>query len=360
MLELVADVMLPRVTVVIPTYQRIATLMQGLRSLAQQSVSDFSVIVVDNAVDAAVEKSVREYSEVAPFKVSYRAEPRLGVHYGRNAAAKSSDADLLLYTDDDMTFDPRWVETYQNVFAKYPEMAAASGPVRPVWEIEPPAWLMKYKGNEKSFPILSLMEPYDSFQLGPNGFFFSCNMGIRRSILLARGGFRPEATGQEWIGDGETGLNRRMWKHGDQIGYLPDALNYHHIPATRMTLSYFDKRMANGGASDAFAKYQGKLPSKMRLLFNGLKSSVRAAPMWLAAKAAGDPESPRAIDKRLALARKVSFINYTFRLMRDAKLRRLIQKTDWMDENDQSYAMTASSQQKEQTRELSAAKAASQ
>jgi len=79
------------------------------------------------------------------------------------------------------------------------------------------------------------MEPYQTFNLSERGYFYSCNMAILKSKLIEREGFHPEATGDAWVGDGETGLNRDMQTKGDLIGYVPGALTYHHIPASRMT-----------------------------------------------------------------------------------------------------------------------------
>ena len=124
-------------------------------------------------------------------------------------------------------------------FADHPTMAAAGGPVRPFWEQPPPQWLIEYIGDSKCFVILSFMEPYDNFQLNEKGYFFSCNMAIWKNVLKARGGFDPEATATAWIGDGESGLNKRMWANREQIGYVPEAVVYHHIPAHRMTVEVF-------------------------------------------------------------------------------------------------------------------------
>jgi hypothetical protein len=105
-------------------------------------------------------------------------------------------------------------------------MMAAGGPVRPLWETDPPQWLLDYISESKIFGILSIMEPYTDFRLDPNGFFFGVNMAIRREVLFELGGFNPESFGDIWLGDGETGLNRKLQKRGLLIGYVPDAISH--------------------------------------------------------------------------------------------------------------------------------------
>ena len=252
-------------TVIIPTYKRPETLLQALRSLQEQSLPAFEILVVDNAADPVVEQKITAFNQTARLPAIYVPEPRLGVHYARNKAAQMASGELLLFTDDDMTFDHQWVDSYVRAFTRHSEMAACSGPVRPFWEETPPKWLLDFMGQSRGFGILSLMEPYDTFRLSEKGFFYSCNMAIRKTILIERGGFHPEATGKIWIGDGETGLNQDMWAKRDLIGYLPEALNFHHIPSSRMTPAYFRLRQANQGASNAFTRYHSGIPGNVRL-----------------------------------------------------------------------------------------------
>ncbi len=133
-------------------------------------------------------------------------------------------------------------------------MAAAGGPVRPSWEKPREEWLERFMRGHKNFPIYSLMEPYEGFRLDAKGIFFGVNMAIRREVLFEAGGFNPEAFGDFWLGDGETGLNRKLWELAMFVGYVPGALVYHHIPSERMTVSYMRRRMANQGACDVYTR----------------------------------------------------------------------------------------------------------
>ena len=171
-----------RISVVIPTYNRPRTLLQALRSLQEQTLSDFEILVVDNAADSEVEKMVAEFNLTAKHLGCYVSEPQLGLHNARHTSARVAQGDIFVFTDDDATFDPGWLQAYGKAFVEHHEMAAAGGPVRPIWEASPPKWLLEFMGDAKTFAILSLMEPYNEFRLDPEGFFFGVNMAIRRNM----------------------------------------------------------------------------------------------------------------------------------------------------------------------------------
>jgi glycosyltransferase involved in cell wall biosynthesis len=318
-----------RITVIIPTYRRPNTLRAALESLRKQTQTGFQILVVDNAAEAATESLVGEFNRAVGVRATYVAEARLGVHFARNTAGRVADGDLLLYADDDVTFDPEWVAAYDREFERHQEMAAAGGPVRPVWEMSPPRWLLDFIGDQREFTLLSFRESDDHFVLSPAGTYYSCNMAVRKSVLLARGGFHPEATGERWVGDGETGLLKAMWAAGDLVGSVPEAVAYHHIPASRMTVRYLRRRMANEGAADVFGRYHPNVPRWPRLLFDAAGVAGRAVKFWAAAPLLWGSTDERALRIRLHAARTGAQFRYLLRLLHDPQLRAMVEHKDW-------------------------------
>jgi len=250
--------------VVVPTYARLRTLLRSIQSLEEQTLPDFEILVVDNGSDPSVEGAVRAANQNARIPVCYIPEPRLGLHYARNAGVRAAEGDILVFTDDDATFDPGWLAAYADAFAAHPEMVAAGGPVRPVWQVPPPQWLLDYIGDAKSFGILSLMEPNQDFRL--DGYFFGVNMAVRRSVF-EWAGFHPDQFETRIIGDGESGLNSDIVRSGGLVGYVPNAIVYHHIPPERMTISYIRKWAWHLGGSQMYEhwwKRQRRLPSLVK------------------------------------------------------------------------------------------------
>lgn len=314
---------------IIPTYNRSHYLHQAIESLQKQTFDTFEIIVVDNAADPAIKHMIATFNATATIPVRYLPEPNLGVHNARHTGALAATGELLVFTDDDTTFAPQWIEAYAQAFSIHPEMAASGGPVRPLWESPPPEWLMEYIGDARIFTLLSLMEPYQKIVIDTKGYFFSCNMAIWKTILIDRGGFHPEATGNIWLGDGETGLNQEMWNKGDLIGYVPEAIVYHHIPSSRMTVKYFCHRMANEGACDMYAAYHKGIPGQWTLLKHAMRI-VLERKCWIRPLLYRGKTDHHSLNIQMYAARTQAHVKYILRLMRDKKFRQLVLRKDWL------------------------------
>jgi len=318
-------------SLVVPTYNRSRLLERCLQSVQLQSLSDLELLVVDNSPDAALRAWIDGFNAAARVPARYVSEPQLGLHNARHAGARAATGDVLVFTDDDATFAPDWLAAYERGFAEYPRMAAAGGRVLPDWESAPPAWLCGLmQADPRMFPSLSLMDLGSSFQLSFDGIFFGVNMAIRRDILFEVGGFNPEIFGDRWLGDGETGLNRKLWARRELIGYVPDALVYHRVSAERMTLAYLRTRQANDGACDMYARFHEQMPSTARLARAALGIVAASARDWVAEPVLRGRTDPRALRVQLRAARAWSRLRYVARLTASRQRRLLVTQQDWL------------------------------
>lgn len=323
-----------KIAVVIPTYRRAESLFRMLNSLQAQTMADFEILVIDNAADEMLRRKVDEFNRTARIPARYVPEPNLGLHHARHRAAAATIAEILIYTDDDATFAPGTVAAYLDAFTAHPDMAAAGGPVRAVWEQTPPNWLVEFMAGAKDFGILSLMEPHDRFRLEAKGYFYGVNMAIRRERLLAVGGFNPEAFGDTWLGDGESGLNRKLWERGCLIGFVPEAVVYHHIPPERTTTAYFQRRMANEGACAEYARFHRGIPSRPRLVlrFGAILPALAYEWSYAVYRRLFRGDRFFALRAGMSLAYHRVRLRYVARLLHDRELRRLVLKNDWLEE----------------------------
>jgi glycosyltransferase involved in cell wall biosynthesis len=110
----------PTVSVIIPTYNRKEQLSETLNSLAQQSVieNQFEVIVVD---DGSTDGTREVMATGFPFPLRYFSQNNQGDAAARNVGAKQSQADMLVFLDDDILLEPDYLsclmkahETYAN------------------------------------------------------------------------------------------------------------------------------------------------------------------------------------------------------------------------------------------------------
>ena len=305
--------------------------MSCLQSLQGQSLSHFDIIVVDNLADVSIQTTIDGFNKEARIAVRYVPEPNLGLHYARHMGIGVAQGDLLVFTDDDATFAPDWLLAYENAFKKHAAMVAAGGPVYPIWETPPPRWVTDFMGNAKSFPILSLMNLYSDFTLSNKVYFFGVNMAIRKSVLQSVGGFNPDSFGDIWLGNGETGLNQKLWNNGLLIGYVPDAKVYHHIPSSHTTKKYFYKRMRNEGACVEYYIFHGRNISAISLFLRFLYLVLSLGYTVLRGLAQILKQEKFAILKlNLELMCMCGRFNYVVRLFFDKKLRELVRKKNWL------------------------------
>jgi len=323
------------ISLIIPTYNRAGVLKRALDSAMKvdYSPADYEIIVVDNgSTDAtpAVVQDVRDNS--AEHNVIYIREERLGLHNARHAGVWAAKGDILIFTDDDATFAPVWLRAYAEAFNAHPEMVAAGGPVRASWQAPPPKWLVEFMGDAKTFGIFSLMEPYNDFRLNPDGIFFGVNMAIRANVLLEMGGFNPEAFGGVWLGDGETGLVYKLWKHKMLIGYVPEALVYHHIPPERMTVQYLRLRMANQGVCDLYSDFHHILPNTRSMLRRVSGLILRNYRSWVAGMLVKNRTDVQSLDIQLESARTQAQLKYMLKVTLNKKFQSFVLKKDWLNE----------------------------
>jgi glycosyltransferase involved in cell wall biosynthesis len=323
------------ISLIIPTYNRAASLKRALESVVNLDYpSDrYEIIVVDNGSTDATPTVVKEVRNTNPeCSLSYVREERLGLHNARHAGVWVAKGNILLFTDDDATFDPGWLRAYEEAFNSHPEMAAAGGPVRPSWETPPPQWLVEFMGDVKTFGILSLIEPYDDFRLNADGIFFGVNMAIRAKVLLEMGGFNPDAFGDAWLGDGETGLIYKLWDHRMLIGYVPDALVYHHIPPERMTVQYLRVRMANQGVCDLYSDFHRAWPNKPSILRRACGLILKNVRSWVAAMLVRNRTDVQSLNVQLESARTQAQLKYMLKLALNKRFQSFVLKKDWIND----------------------------
>jgi glycosyltransferase involved in cell wall biosynthesis len=319
------------ISLVVPTYRRPQDVMRCLESLRSQTLGDFELLVVDNSPNAELRPRIDALEPDPRIRARYVHEPNLGLHNARHAGARAATGDVLVFTDDDAVFDPNWLNAYSRSFDSHLDMAAAGGRVLPEWAAPPPDWLCAAMQTDPTmFPALSLLDLSPEFSLSPSGIFFGVNMAIRRTALFDARGFNPEIFGQRWLGDGETGLNRKLWARQQLIGYVPDALVYHHVASERMTLAYLRRRQLHEGACDMYARFHATAPTTRGLLRAAVGVVAESARDWAAEPVFRGRTDPRALRVQLRAVRAWARLEYVVRLMSSAKLRALVAREDWL------------------------------
>ena len=97
----------PLVSIVIPTYHRPALVQRAIRSVLQQTRSDFELIVVVD--DQSEETAIEAAHTVSDDRVRYISQEHAGVCAARNLGASASVGEWLAFLDDDDEMLPDWI-----------------------------------------------------------------------------------------------------------------------------------------------------------------------------------------------------------------------------------------------------------
>jgi glucosyl-dolichyl phosphate glucuronosyltransferase len=273
-------------TVVVCTRNRRASLLRLLESLRhQKSDASWSVLVVDNASEDGTAEAARELASDFPVPLRVAHEPRPGLSCARNCALEHASGDVLVWTDDDATCDPRWLDGHLAAYSD-PHCVGAGGRVRVVLPPGVPEGLASFLRDRRGGPAA----PYDfgdqPRDIVPGGRIatpFGANMSMRRQPARELGGFREDLG---WSGAGgvpgeETEFFARALRAGGRLRYVPDAVVFHHIPPERASVDYLCAWYRRSGQGRALSLRP--LPSRtwLRLAGRNLGRLVRyTVLMW--------------------------------------------------------------------------------
>ena len=109
----------PLVSVIIPVYNRINTVMKAIDSVLSQSYDNFEVILVDNASTDGTVELLKEIKH-EKIRVFFHSENK-DVCASRNTGLKNANGDFITYLDSDNMMDKRFIEANLGMFLKFPD-----------------------------------------------------------------------------------------------------------------------------------------------------------------------------------------------------------------------------------------------
>ncbi len=317
------------ISIIMPAYNRADMIGITLESFINQNypADKYEIIIADNNSKDETKKVVEDWIEKSKVKITYLLERKQGVHYARNSAAKIAQGDILYFTDDDMIADRNLLKEIVKPFSEDPKIATATGRVLPKWDKEPPKWLLELCYNG----WLSLNDQGEKEYSSKDDLgVWSCHQAIKKDIFFEAGGFNPENTDGEWIGDGETGLNLKIRDMGYKFAYNGKSLIYHMIPKKRMTQHYLNNRLSNQGNCDSyteFRKHKYTDDQLRRKIEEHAINLINKLPEYLSNRQQNN------IQWRMDLAKIHYFLNrieYDHRIIEDPDWKELVKKNDWL------------------------------
>ena len=108
----------PKVSVIIPLYNKAPYIKRALDSVFAQTVQDFEVIVVNDGSKDGGEKIVEEYGD---SRIRLINQENQGVSAARNHGVDAARAELVAFLDADDEWLPEFLETILRLREKWPD-----------------------------------------------------------------------------------------------------------------------------------------------------------------------------------------------------------------------------------------------
>jgi len=106
------------ISIVIPLYNKAATVERTLRSILKQTVRDYEVIVVDNGSTDGGERIVRQINDT---RIRLINQDKQGVSAARNKGIEESKYEWVAFLDADDEWESTFLETVLKLAEKYKE-----------------------------------------------------------------------------------------------------------------------------------------------------------------------------------------------------------------------------------------------
>ncbi|PTR01275.1 GT2 family glycosyltransferase [Mucilaginibacter yixingensis] len=232
-----------KLSVIIPTYNPDADILgQTLQALKVQSLpsSEWELIIIDNNSTPAVKVDLQWHPHATIVK-----EPNQGLTYARIKGFEEAKGDVVVMVDDDNILAADYLQHALQLLENRPALGAAGGKSLPEFKAEPPVWIKDFYGN------LALRDLGNEAVTGkwegcyPGFAPIGAGMIIRKTALKnyirhINEGARliSDRQGQSLGSGGDNDMVLNILKDGWEIGYFPQLVLHHIIPANRLEYRY--------------------------------------------------------------------------------------------------------------------------
>lgn len=271
--------MQPQISIVICTYNRQKFIGECLACLARQTlaIAKWEAIIIDNNSTDNTASIVKEFIATNPsLPFRYVFEERKGLSFARNRGIQEAKSQIITFIDDDAEAVPEFAETILAFMESHPEAAGAGGRVLPKYSESPePKWMNKYLAG--FIGLVDHGEPARLFE-GKMKYPIGCNMTYRKDVMLEAGGFNNQLT---FRGD-DKHIFYNVSALNPKVYYLPKALVYHNIDASRLEFSNFKKLFLKTGNEEKIRikTEQNRLARVKKLLEYLIKFGISLL-LWL-------------------------------------------------------------------------------
>lgn len=204
----------PKYSLIIPTFKRPDEVEECLQSLTLQTFRDFEVIIADGTPGNSLEYVAEPFKN--RLNLTFLYEEYLGVSEARNLGFQHAKGEYIIFLDSDCIIPPNYLAAVDEHLKKEP-LDLFGGPDAAAEDFSPMQKAISYSMTSllTTGGIRGKRQHVGTYH--PRSF----NMGIRRSVFEAVGGFSDFKCGED------IELSIRIIKAGYRSGLIEKAFVYH-------------------------------------------------------------------------------------------------------------------------------------
>ena len=208
----------PRLSVIVPTYNRRQRLGRVLDALGSQTVSPeiFEVVVIDDgSTDGTRDWLARQ---TFPFEVRTLSQSNAGPAVARNTGIRAARGELLVFLDDDVVPVPQWLDEHVRTHDIAPGDIVVLGPLSSLPRYDQPWVAWEQVQVEKQYAAMERGDWEPTYRQ-----FWTGNASVSRARVLEAGLFDAECLRGE-----DVELGWRLAQRGVGFRFNPRAQGFHH------------------------------------------------------------------------------------------------------------------------------------
>jgi glycosyltransferase involved in cell wall biosynthesis len=208
---------LPRLSIVLPTFNRRRRLERVLAGLDRQRAApgSFEVIVIDDGSTDDTADWLSRHS-VRPYPLRHLTQANAGPAKARNQGVSLAQGELILFIDDDVEPTPELVE--EHLLSHGEPDVVVLGPLCSLSHYAQPWVTWEQQKLEQQYAAMESGRYPPSFRQ-----FWTGNASVARRHVLAAGGFDAAFLRAE-----DVELGRRLHELGLTFRFNPRARGFHH------------------------------------------------------------------------------------------------------------------------------------
>lgn len=208
------DIQFPTLSIVVPVYNRPDEIRELLKSLCEQTIKNFEIIVVDDGSTFKCDEHVHNFQSILDIKYFYKENSGPGLT--RNFGNEKSKGNFTVFLDSDCILPPGYIEVIQDRLTKT-YVDAFGGPDKAHEE-----FTITQKAINYSMTSFLTTGGIRGGALQANKFYpRSFNMGYSKCVFEKTKGFSDMRYGED------IDMSIRIEKEGFKTILIRDAYVYH-------------------------------------------------------------------------------------------------------------------------------------